>query len=318
MAVRWVVVALSMIGCATGGVRHWAASTLMCQERDVTLTPEEHGVWEATGCGGAAICTVPAVAGAEAQCYRAGTLEKESIPRVISERAGEIRYCYERQLTKFPKLAGTVAVKFVITPTGAVRSSQVARSTVGNAALEQCVAAQLATLIFPKPKGEGSVIVTYPFIFEPSDTRREMSCDRPSSQTAESKRGSLDKDLIRQVIREHLDEISYCQEREVRTSPNLYGTVAVKFIISPTGAVCASEVAQSTVDNAALELCVAARVRTWTFPKPTGEGSVMLTYPFSFEPSAGSYETWSPHAPIAPNPEVPTRIHHEMSRPPRR
>ncbi len=97
-----------------------------------------------------------------------GSLDKELIRKVIHANRGQIRYCYESQLNRFPKLNGKVAVKFVISPTGTVSTSSVAQTTVGNAELEACVAGRVRTWQFPKPKGGGVVIVTYPFIFAQS------------------------------------------------------------------------------------------------------------------------------------------------------
>jgi TonB family protein len=97
-----------------------------------------------------------------------GSLDKELIRKVIHANRGQIRFCYESQLNRFPKLEGKVAVKFVISPSGTVASSTVAQSTVGNAELETCVAGRVRTWVFPKPKGGGVVIVTYPFIFKQS------------------------------------------------------------------------------------------------------------------------------------------------------
>ena len=97
-----------------------------------------------------------------------GSLDKELIRQVIHRNRNQIRYCYESQLTRFPKLSGKVAVKFVISASGTVASSQVAQSTVSNAELETCIAGRVQTWIFPKPKGGGVVIVTYPFILKQS------------------------------------------------------------------------------------------------------------------------------------------------------
>jgi TonB family protein len=97
-----------------------------------------------------------------------GSLDKELIRQVIQRNRGQIRFCYESQLTKYPKLNGKVAVKFVINAEGKVVSSEVAQSTAGNAELESCVAGRVRTWQFPKPKGGGVVIVTYPFIFKQS------------------------------------------------------------------------------------------------------------------------------------------------------
>jgi TonB family protein len=97
-----------------------------------------------------------------------GSLDKELIRKVIHANRGQIRYCYESQLNRFPKLEGKVAIKFVISAQGSVASSQVAQSTVSNAELETCIAGRVRTWIFPKPKGGGVVLVTYPFIFKQS------------------------------------------------------------------------------------------------------------------------------------------------------
>ncbi|HZH02521.1 MAG TPA: adventurous gliding motility protein GltG [Myxococcaceae bacterium] len=97
-----------------------------------------------------------------------GSLDKELIRQVIHRNRGQIRFCYESQLQRFPKLQGKVAVKFVISAAGSVASSSVAQSSAGNPELETCVAGRVRTWQFPKPKGGGVVIVTYPFIFKQS------------------------------------------------------------------------------------------------------------------------------------------------------
>jgi TonB family protein len=95
-----------------------------------------------------------------------GSLDRELVRKVIRDNSGQIRFCYESQLTKYPKLRGTVSIKFIINADGKVVSSTVANSTAGNAELETCVAGRVRTWQFPKPKGGGAVAVTYPFIFK--------------------------------------------------------------------------------------------------------------------------------------------------------
>jgi hypothetical protein len=94
--------------------------------------------------------------------------------------------------------------------------------------------------------------------------------------------GSLDKELIRQVIHRNRGQIRYCYESELTSHPNLKGKVAIKFVISASGSVAQATVAQSDVHDAELETCVAGRVHTWMFPKPKGGGVVIVTYPFVF------------------------------------
>jgi TonB family protein len=95
-----------------------------------------------------------------------GSLDKELIRQVIQRNKGQIRFCYESLLNRFPKLGGKVSIRFTIASEGNVVTSSVAQSTAANADLEQCVAGRVRTWSFPKPKGGGSVVVTYPFLFK--------------------------------------------------------------------------------------------------------------------------------------------------------
>lgn len=97
-----------------------------------------------------------------------GSLDKELVRKVIHANRNQIRYCYESQLNRFPKLEGKVSVRFTITGQGSVSQSTVAQSSINNAELETCVAGRVRMWTFPKPKGGGLVIVTYPFIFKQS------------------------------------------------------------------------------------------------------------------------------------------------------
>ncbi|MCI0572009.1 MAG: adventurous gliding motility protein GltG [Myxococcaceae bacterium] len=95
-----------------------------------------------------------------------GSLDPNLIREVIQRNRGQIKFCYESQLTRNPNLAGTVKVRFTITPGGTVSQSVVETSTANNEDLETCIAGRVRTWIFPKPKGGGVVIVKYPFIFK--------------------------------------------------------------------------------------------------------------------------------------------------------
>jgi hypothetical protein len=44
----------------------------------------------------------------------------------------------------------------------------VAQSTTGNEELGRCVASRVHTWVFPRLKGGGNVVVTYPFLFKQS------------------------------------------------------------------------------------------------------------------------------------------------------
>lgn len=99
--------------------------------------------------------------------------------------------------------------------------------------------------------------------------------------------GSLSKEVIRRVIGRHINEVRFCYEQELNSRPDLQGRVAVKFIISPTGAVQTAAVDKSDMGNAKVEQCIAQSVRRWTFPAPEGGGIVVVTYPFVLQQTGG-------------------------------
>lgn len=97
--------------------------------------------------------------------------------------------------------------------------------------------------------------------------------------------GSLSKEVIRRVIQRHLNEVRFCYEEGMRAAAELAGRVEVKFVIAPSGAVQAANVASSTLagDRAETAQCIAQAVRRWGFPAPEGGGVVVVTYPFLLE-----------------------------------
>lgn len=95
-------------------------------------------------------------------------------------------------------------------------------------------------------------------------------------------RGSLDKEIIRRIIRRHINEVKYCYETELTKKADLSGRVSVQFTIAATGQVIASVLQSSTMGNIRVENCVVQAVRRWEFPKPMGGGIVIVSYPFNF------------------------------------
>ena len=96
--------------------------------------------------------------------------------------------------------------------------------------------------------------------------------------------GSLDKELIRRVIRQHMNEVKYCYERELTRDSSLNGRVVVKFAIGGMGQVMTSAIESSTLANHNGEQCIADAVRRWQFSKPQG-GVVIVSYPFQLRPA---------------------------------
>lgn len=95
--------------------------------------------------------------------------------------------------------------------------------------------------------------------------------------------GSIDKNVIRRVVRAHINEIRSCYNKGLSANPNLKGRLAVRFIIGPDGKILAAELAEDGVPDPKVGTCVVAAVKRWVFPKPAGS-SVVITYPFVLEP----------------------------------
>jgi TonB family protein len=100
-------------------------------------------------------------------------------------------------------------------------------------------------------------------------------------------RGSLDKEIIRRIIRRHINEVKFCYEQELTKKPNLGGRIMVQFTIAASGQVIASVLQNSTMGSAKVENCTVQAVRRWEFPKPLGGGIVIVSYPFVLTPAGG-------------------------------
>ncbi|MCB9715925.1 MAG: TonB family protein [Myxococcales bacterium] len=97
-------------------------------------------------------------------------------------------------------------------------------------------------------------------------------------------KGTIDKDVIRRIVRNHHNEVRHCYNQGLSRNPNLSGRVAVMFTIGPSGLVPTAAVSENTIGDSNVANCVAKAVKRWKFPKPASGGSAMVTYPFSFTP----------------------------------
>jgi TonB family protein len=93
-------------------------------------------------------------------------------------------------------------------------------------------------------------------------------------------KGALDRDIIRRIVRAHINEIRYCYNQGLARDPNLDGTVTVDFQILGDGKVGDGKVGKSTMPDAAVGECMVLAVKRWSFPKPVNEGTVEVSYPF--------------------------------------
>jgi hypothetical protein len=95
-----------------------------------------------------------------------GGLTADEVGRLMRRHWNEVKYCYEKELTNSPNLAGKVAVYFEIGPVGDVQLAQVKETDLKNADVEECILSNVRRWKFPAPRGGGIVNVNYPFIFQ--------------------------------------------------------------------------------------------------------------------------------------------------------
>ena len=94
--------------------------------------------------------------------------------------------------------------------------------------------------------------------------------------------GSLDKELIRGVIRDHLSQVRYCYEKALVRSPGLFGKVNTVWTIGADGRVRDAKVDSTTMAHPEVSSCITSKILTWSFPRPRGGGTVVVRYPFIF------------------------------------
>lgn len=95
--------------------------------------------------------------------------------------------------------------------------------------------------------------------------------------------GGLDKSLIAAVVQSNIGQIKHCYERQLIVDPNIFGKVVASWTIDKDGAVSVSSVKKTTMNNKAVENCIAGKIKNWNFPKPKGGGQVLVSYPFLFK-----------------------------------
>jgi hypothetical protein len=119
------------------------------------------------------------------------------------------------------------------------------------------------------------------------DKRVAVALDQPGPQPdvgGSKVEGALDKDIIRRIVRAHLNEVRSCYNAGLQKDPALTGRVSINFVIKGDGAVGSAVIADDNLPDPEVGKCIAKAVQTWRFPKPLGGGNVVVTYPFTLVP----------------------------------
>jgi len=93
-----------------------------------------------------------------------GKLPPEVVQRIVRQRFGRIRLCYENALRANPSVAGTFEVKATIDGTGAVTKTSEGAGTMTDPAARACILRTFQQTSFPQPES-GTVEVSFGLTF---------------------------------------------------------------------------------------------------------------------------------------------------------
>ena len=94
-----------------------------------------------------------------------GSLPREIVLRIARRGLPGLRACYERSLSRSPRLAGRIVVRFVVHPSGAVQGVSVEPATVPGRALPGCIVRAVRRWVFPAGP-PGMSIVRLPILHQ--------------------------------------------------------------------------------------------------------------------------------------------------------
>lgn len=97
--------------------------------------------------------------------------------------------------------------------------------------------------------------------------------------------GSMDPDVIRRILLDHLPQFRYCYQKELeRTGADTSGTVKLDFTIGASGHVSQAGIEGSSALPTDVKKCVVGVLKGITFPEPMGGGKVGVKQPMNFYP----------------------------------
>ena len=96
--------------------------------------------------------------------------------------------------------------------------------------------------------------------------------------------GSMDPDIIRRILMEHLSQFRYCYQKELNTAPESFsGVINLVFSIGASGHVTKAGLGGGSDDlPSVVNNCVLDVLRGIKFPEPKGGGIVEVRQPMNF------------------------------------
>jgi len=139
-------------------------------------------------------------------------------------------------------------------------------------------------------KGEGFAITSAATgslqSLEPTDSDSVRSLLTPIDEARLDREGGgeLKREEIELGVKQGLEGVRACYERQLQRDPSLAGKVTVTFVIDLDGEVKFVALKNSSLNHPVAEACIAEHVGTLRFVKPRGGRTVVVSYPFKLTP----------------------------------
>ena len=94
--------------------------------------------------------------------------------------------------------------------------------------------------------------------------------------------GSMDPDIIRRIMLDHLPNFRYCYQKELDKGFEGKGFILLDFTIGDEGTVVRADVSSQAYYPDVIKDCILGNLRSIRFPSPMGGGTVEVKQPINF------------------------------------
>lgn len=211
---------------------------------------------------GGLLLLLASISGSPVLADEAKPIADEAIRATVDGHVADLKACMKDQ----GAATGKLVVEFWIQPDGHVSEAKVGHGS-SNHKLDQCIAEGFRRWTFPKPRGGRAWLSAYPIVF---------------SAPKEPPKGTLTDDEIVKTVQGKMAEVQACLGEAVKEKADVTGVAELGIVVSPAGKVIEVSILKSSTQAPKLDACIVAKVKTWPFPKPHGNGEAAFRYPFKF------------------------------------
>jgi hypothetical protein len=167
------VLALAFAACGVSRAEHdrlvqeaLAHQRGVCEEEKKLAVEAATGVKTVPSERGMCVEELKALVPATSTVAPGQRLTSTEITTIMQSQKTDVRRCYDRELVLQPDLEGKLVVSLRVADNGLIDAACIKSTTFVTGDIEQCILRTVRSLKFPKPRGGGSVVVSYPYVFQ--------------------------------------------------------------------------------------------------------------------------------------------------------